>query len=622
MNATAEQGPSPSRPHLELGLAPVLAPLAALGLLLVALGNNTARSAGGLAEPLFWAGLFVIYAPIVWRLVSADAGRGERIALVILLSVSLFLVKVLYSPNEFVFYDELGWWRATHDLLTTGRPVSSNPLVITTPVFPGLDLLTGPVDQLARLSIFDAGTIVVGVARTAFMYALFLFFERATRSTRAAGIGVAVYAANPSFLYFNAQFAYESVALLIGVVLLLVAIRWSEGHDVDANRGTRSLIAAMAILAATLTITHHMTSYAILVLLIAWAVLTEIGEPTVGASWRESLRSPALPAIVLGVMASLWFAFVAGGLTLTEAGDQLTGSIRAAFNLVFGGSGPKKPFEAGGQTNSSLARAAAIVSVLSLLAVLPLGLRQLRRRVPRDPLQWALALLAVLYLVALGLRLTSRGTETSQRASEFVFLGLGFLAAVVIANWRWPIAGASRRFALAALATVVFAGGFIIGEPPQGRQPGHFLVAAERRSISAEGIAAAEFAGRELKPGSRILVDHANATLMGSYGGLNPITKRVDGISISRVFFDKKFDRPARRIVLDGHIRYIVVDRRLHRTIPVQGSYFGIEEPLSFERKNPISLEALTKFRDVKGLTKVYDNGPISIYDTFGLRPR
>jgi hypothetical protein len=365
-----------------------------------------------------------------------------------------------------------------------------------------------------------------------------------------------------------------------------------------------------------------MTSYAILVLLIVWAILTEVDTPTVGASWRESLQSPALPAIVLGVMASLWFAFVAGGLTLTEAGDQLTGSIRAAFDLVFGGSGPKKPFEAGGQTNTSLERAAAVVSVLFLLTMIPLGLRQLWRRVPRDPLQWALALLAILYLVALGLRLTSRGTETSQRASEFVFHGLGFLAAVVVANWRWPVTGTLRRFAVAILAAVVFAGGFIIGEPPQGRQPGNFLVAAERRSISAQGLAAAEFAGRELEPGSRILVDHSNATLMGSYGGLNPVTRRVDGISISRVFFDKTFGRPARRVILEGNIRYIVVDRRLQRTIPVQGSYFGVEEPLAFERKNPISLQALTKFRYVDGLTKIYDNGPITIYDTFGLRQR
>ena len=60
------------------------------------------------------------------------------------------------------------------------------------------------------------------------MVALFLFLERVTRSARAAGIGVAVYACNPSFLYFDSQFAYESLALTIAAALLLVAVRWSE----------------------------------------------------------------------------------------------------------------------------------------------------------------------------------------------------------------------------------------------------------------------------------------------------------------------------------------------------------------------------------------------------------
>jgi len=322
---------------MSLGWTPVLAVVAAVGLVLVALGNNAARSDDVLAWLPFWAGLVLIYAPIAWRLLAAETSRRERIGLVVLLGVSLFLVKVLYSPNEFVFYDELGWWRATDDLLSSGGPFSSNPLVITTKAFPGLDLLTGPLVLLANLSIFDAGTITVGLIRTAFLFALFLFFERATRSSRAAGIGVLVYACNPSFLYFNSQFAYESVALLIGISLLLATVRWSDARDPSVKRGVRSLIAAIAILAFTLTITHHITTYAVLALLIAWALFMELGEEGRGAR-RGLLETPALTAVILAVMASAWFIFVAGDLTITEAGDQVTGSLTSAWNVVFGDS--------------------------------------------------------------------------------------------------------------------------------------------------------------------------------------------------------------------------------------------------------------------------------------------
>lgn len=608
-----------------LGAAPALALLAAAGVLLVALGNNAARSGTAAAEPLFWAGLVAIYTPIAFRLLSVSASRAERIALVVILSISLFLVKVLYSPLGFVFYDELGWWRATHDLLQSGHPFSSNPLVVTTPGFPGLDLFTAPLAQLARLSIFDSGIIVIGVVRTALLVALFLFFERVTRSTRAAGVAVAVYACNPSFLYFNAQFAYESVALLLGVSLLLVTIRWSESPIPIRGRAARGLIGAMALLACTLTVTHHMTSYGILALLIGWAVLNELRpfDPD-DPGHHSPMHGPALPAILLGVTASAWFAFVAGGVTIDELGDVFSGAIRSGLDLLLGGAGAKTPFRAGGQTNSFIARVFAVTSILALLLVIPLGLRKIWRASATDPLQRILAVVAVLYVGTLGLRLTQNGTETSQRASEFVFLGLAFLAAMVVKDVRRPRREAARNrrapLALAALATVLFVGGFIVGEPPQGRQPGPFLVSAERRSVSAQGLAAAEFAAAELPPDSRVLVDHANATLMGSYGGLDPVARRVRGIPISRVFFDSTFDRAARRVIRAGHIRYIVVDRRLSRSAPVGGYYFTREEPGAFERTQPISRAALAKFSGVRGLRKIYGNGAIAIYDTAGVR--
>jgi len=590
-----------------------LAVLSALGVLLVAFGNNAARTSGAAAQPLFWAGLVLIYAPIAFRLLSRSASRTERMVLVCVLSVTLFLVKVLYSPVRFEFYDELGWWRATHDLLRTGNPFSSNPLVVTTPGFPGLDLFTAPLSQLGQLSIFDSGTIVVGIVRTVMMVALFLFFERATCSTRAAGIAVAVYACNPSFLYFNAQFAYESIALLLGVTLLLLTVRWSDSAKLEVA-GVRSLGIAIVLVAVALAVTHHMTSYGIFGLLTLWAILTLLQDKQV-----PLIRTAAMPAIALGVAASAWFAFVAGGVTVTELGGVLGSAIRSFFDLLLGGAGPKKPFEAGGQTNSTLARGIAVVSVLTLIAVIPVGLRKLWRGSRSDPLRWTLALVAILYLAMLGLRLTANGTETSQRASEFVFIGLAYLAATVVVDVRRV--AASRRWALGltVLGTLVFLGSFIIGEPPQGRQPGSFLVSAERRSVSAQGLAAAEFAANDLPPNSRILVDHANATLMGSFGGLDPITTKVAGTPISRVYTDPTFAAPARRVIVRGRIDYIVVDRRLARSVPVGGYYFTREEPNAYSITKPISRQALTKFSDVSGLAKVYGNGTIAIYDTSGL---
>src|SRR5262249_7224413 len=154
---------------------------------------------------------------------SSSASRAERISLAVLLGVSLFVVKILASPTGFVRFDELGTWRATNDVLQTGHLFSLNPMIVSTKGFPGLESVTAAVASLTGLSIFHSGLIVLGVARTMLVVVLFMFIERVTGSARAAGIGVAVYACNPSFLYFDSQFAYESLALPIALVLLLVA---------------------------------------------------------------------------------------------------------------------------------------------------------------------------------------------------------------------------------------------------------------------------------------------------------------------------------------------------------------------------------------------------------------
>jgi hypothetical protein len=611
-----------------LGLAPLLALVAAGGLVLVALGNNAARESAASAQPLFWGGLALIYAPIVFRLLATTASRAERISLAVILGASLFVVKILYSPTGHTPYDELAAWRQTDDLLRSGHLFSANPLVLGYRGFPGLETVTAAVSQLTGLSIFHAGLVVVGLGRLALMLTLFLLLERVTRSARAAGIGVAVYACNPSFLYFDSQFGHESLALPIAAILLLVAVRWVD--RMNRSRAVSGLLGAMVLLTCTLAITHHMTSYALLIFFAAWAGLTALagsrGGDALAARLRPSANGPALPALLLAVTAGFWFILVAGSGTLAELGGVFTGTVESAVRLVFGGGGSKTLFAGNGQTNSAVGRALAVGSIIPLLVLVPFGLRRTWRGRDSSPLWRALALAGALYPLTLALRLTAAGTETSQRASEFVFLGLAFFAALLISELRWPsdwFRRSSKALALTATATVVFLGGLIVAQLPATRQPGPFLIGAEARSISPQGLAAAHFAASNLPAGSRTLVDRPNATLLGSYGHLDPVLgNEINGIPVARVFFSKTFDSADRRVIVDDRIDYIVVDRRLSRARPVIGYYFESGEPGAYTRKAPIGPSSLTKFRHVPGLDRVYANGAIAIYDTAGLRSR
>lgn len=619
-------GRRPRGRRAALGAMPALAVLAALGLVLVALGNNGAREDDSGLQPLFWCGLVLIYGPIALRLLSTSARRGERIALVLTLGLSLFMVKVLRSPLEYARFDELGWLRATGDAVRTGHVFQDNPIAVATAGFPGLSTITAAVAQLTGLSVFHAGLLVIATARATLMLALFLLLERVTGSARAAGIGVAVYACNPSFLYFDAQFGYESLALMLGAALLLVALRWSRYADRLAPDNALGLLGALLALTAVVTVTHHMTSLALLGFLALWTgIAVFVSRRSSPAAAHRRSGSPTLPAALLALGAGLWFALVAGGVTIEELGGVFSRAFHSVFDLVFGGSGPKPLFSGAGQSEHPVARLLVLASIVPLLALLPVGLRKLWRARERDPLRLALAGVAVLYPLTLGLRLTLASSETSQRASEFVFVGVAFLAAIVVVGWarpRRPWRARARSLALAGLATIVFVGSFIVGEMQATRQPGPYMVGAEDRSVSPQGLAAARFARRELPAGSRLLTDRTNATLLAAHGGVDPIFGRYGEISIPRVLFDPRFGRKHRRVIHGQSLAYVVVDGRLSRAVPTIGYYVESDEPQAFTRTEPVGGAALEKLNTAPGINRIYTNGPLVIYDTTALLRR
>jgi hypothetical protein len=604
----------------------MLALVAALGLLLVAIGNDAARdNSDSLRQGLFWVGLVAIYAPIAFRLVSSSAGREERIALVLTLAASLFLVKVLRSPTGFTRFDELGWWRATHNATSAGGAFSYNPIVVSTAGFPGLSTVTAAISALSGLSIFHAGLLVIGVARITLILALFLFLERTIGSARAAGIGIAVYACNPSFLYFDAQFGYESLALMLAVALLLATLRWSDRSERRLPEALPGTVGVLIVLALMLVITHHMTTLAALLFCALWTVAILVLARGRRVDYAgEWLAGPGLPAALIGVTALFWFAFVAGGVTVAELGGVFSGAVHSLLNLI-GGGGSKQLFGGSGQSEPPIAQALVVASVIPLLAVIVLGVLKMWREREDDPLRVTLTGVAVLYPLTLGLRLTLASSETSQRASEFVFVGIAFLAAMLIVESGWTrrrLLRLAGLLAFTAVATVTFLGGFIIGELQATRQPGPYMVGAEDRSITSQGLAAARFASAHLPAGSRILADRTNATLLGSYGGLDPVFGRYAGVSVPRVLFSERFDRADRRVVHGQSLAYVVVDRRLTREPPLIGYYVESDEEGAFERTRPIAIDSLRKFESVPGVNKVYSNGPISIYDTSALLRR
>lgn len=613
------------------GWFPALSVTSASGLLLLALADSSARVESEWAPVLMYAGLLMLFVPVAARLLSAAPSRRERIGLVVILGLSLFLVHLLRSPVMFTSFDELLHWRSTHDIIQTDHLFHGNSLLPISPLYPGLETVTSAVIYMTGLPIFEAGLVVVGVARLLFALALFLFFEEITGSAQMGGIAALLYMTNPSFVFFDAQFAYETLALPLAVFGLFLIARRLRRHETHLGTTLASLLIVGAIVA-----THHITSFAFvafLVLVLVMRFLTkQSSEDMAGLGW----------IVAFGLLTVLTWLILIATPVIDYLRPYTLGAVGQMIGLILNEVTTRPLFtDYAGQTTPVWERALSLSSVALILLGLPWGLAQIWRRyrghltairgaasltyaqivesntgVSEIPLALGLASLA--YVSTLPLRLIPGVTEVATRSAEFLFLAIAFVLALgPVTRWLSGVMNWKRIAGVTLWATILFMGGFILGAgPPWARLPGPYLVSADLRSIEPEGIAAADWALAHLGPLNRIAADRINGLLMGSYGFQRPLTHVNDELDISPLYTSSEFGKGAQAVLAVGNIRYVVVDRRLSTGLPRLGVYFESGEPYGFEHKTPIPLSALEKFDQIEKVGRVFDSGNIIIYDT------
>ena len=595
---------------LALGWLAPLCLVATVGLVLVSIADGGARSGQAWSEPLFWLGLLTIFVPITGRLFFNDPARVEQIGLVSALGICLYLVKIFHSPVGFTFHDEFVHWRNVQNAITGGHLFARNPVLPVSGDFPGLTSVTAATAQLAGIPVFTAGLIVVGLARLVAVLSVYLLYETVGGSSRVAGIGAALYAANPGFVFFDAQFSYESLALPLAAMTLLILARRS--HD----RPQRHAWSALAVLGiGSVVVTHHLTSYILAGLLSVWAIAGLFHRRQ-----RVQENGVALFALLTWVAAAAWLIFVAS-VTVNYLFPQVATATRQVISLVAGESTGRQLFRSyGGNVSPLWEQLVAYLSTVLILVGLPFGLFQVWRRYRRQAAALALGLVALAYPASFPFRLTRGGAEAANRSNEFLFLGIAFVLAVGIAE-LWLVRRQEwHKVALALTsAAIIFVGGVILGFAPWARLPGPYLVSADSRSVEPEGITAAQWARSYLGDNNRILADRTNALLMVGVGGQRPITGYGDGIPTFRVVLSSKLEASELAIIREAALRYVVIDTRLAWGLPATGVYFERAEPDAARITFPIDPRDFSKFDSNTSIARLFDSGHIVIYDVGGL---
>jgi len=576
-----------------------------VGLLLVAAANIGARSSAPWSELAFYGGLLLLVVPFGLRLLMEAPTRRERLALVIVLGFGLFACKYLRDPMWWGGYDEFLHVRTANDLLAGGlfRP---NSLLSVSPYYPGMELVTTALTQVSGLPLFNAAFFTLIAARLIFVLALFLFFERASGSARIAGVASLIYMTNPHFLYFDAQFGYETMALPLAAVVLFVIARRAQ-----TPRAVWSGLTVIALVTiGSVVVTHHVTSAMLAGFLLLWGVVSIVLRKRGGVASKPGRMGVATVVLIVG-----WTLIVATA-TIGYLGPVLSQTVVELLRLTGGQIGTRELFVSrAGEVAPIWERLVGSASAAVVLFLLPLGLLAVWRLYRWNSTMVTLAVAASAYPLTLLARLTAVGSEVASRTPEFLYIPLSAMVALFLI--RFPYRGHARQFLVAgALIALFTVGGVLVGMPGWARLPGPYLVSADSRSVEPEGIAAAQWAGQVLGPGHNMVADRVNRMLMSAYGEQNMVTTYASGLAVRRLFLTRAIEPIHRQIVRDGDIQYLVADQRLTTGLPVVGHYFDRgEENVVGQRTTPLDAELLSKFDQLPEVSRVFDSGNIQIYD-------
>jgi hypothetical protein len=571
-------------------------------------------------------GFAVTFAAAFWFLTRPRLARAVRNAAVVCLGVTTFVQSRLIDPLRFTNFDEQLHLRTLSDISSAHGLFQENPLLAVSPRYPGLEAVTTLFQQLG-LPTMAAATVVVLLARLVLVLALCDVVESLTGSLRAGGLAVAVYAVSPQFVFFNSQFAYQTLALplALAAVALIARARWVADP--------RYLLGGATICLLAVAVTHHVTGLLTVGFLLVWATVQRGGQAR-----RRIFLGGVIAAVAMTVWAAIQWSFLRDyfGPIIDDIRSQMAGSApqRAPFSDSTG-SVTTPPWE-----RAFLVYYAVTVALAALWLMLAwvraLRLRQRPPAAPGSNLQrWSphglLVLTAVTIPALLAARVLPSGGELFDRASSFLFLPFSVLVADGAVRWFQSRSAPNRlprsrhhRLLFGSLALVlaagVFVGGYQMGSGPYwGRLPGSYLVVADIRSMDAETLAAVRWASGGLPLGSRIGADRVGSALLAK-GGLWPVTHEGD-LNVPSLYYADAWGPVQTDQASRLHLRYLYVDERWadalpqYSTSPTAGYLYDGETP---ERRQ-LTRAQLTKFDTVSGVEVVYRHGPISIYDLSGL---
>lgn len=604
-----------------------------IGAFLIVLSHH---HAAGLDQPdnimfaLFWAGFLCGMLPLIW-LACARSSSGV-IRAIALVGIGLFSMVPRVLHFQPVGSDEYIHLRQALETYLNGDVGHTVKLLPITRDFFGLHQLTSAFSHLGEIPLWVAASGVVVLAHILSVLGIYQLVRMVNVSAAGAAVGAIIYSLNPSWMYFNVAFSYESLASPLIVWCLAATVAAGRGTERPAIRAIAGALLAVAML----PMVHHLsTIMLVLILTVLIGARLVPWFPRVAAGTLETRRERIWPLVLIWccLMVSIFYwwsgksAWLINylGPALSEGYAQLQRILEGVSKST---SGQRSLF-----ANAQNPIYEIVSGYLFPFVTLGLFLWALsvlwhnRRRIGSTP--WAFAAVGAMFFGSMPMLLTSGGAEGAHRSWGFSFIGIAVIcgfawsfgprtSGVLAARWSRAartLAQPRLRTGIAIAVYVVLAfGGAALGVNVSHRFPGGANVGDDARASSNEGRAVADWFATHVPPDTPVMADRYVSTLIGSLG-------RTSALRPSKTFpiWDMyMITDPVRPEVLkqiwDSKIGYFVVDSRMATTPPKSGTWFVKDEP-GRGTNTLVPQAALDRFNCLPWLEGVFAAGTLTVYE-------
>lgn len=558
------------------------------GIILLTLDYYFAYNGIDFSNEIFW--LSIIISAIVLLQIVYFRSTNLKIIFLLVAGFILSLPNTLRSPEFSIFVDEIIHMQTTKLIYEYGTLNIENTFLAVSKNYPGIELLAVSLSNLTGLPIFYSGKIIVILIHSSILLLIFFMFKQLV-DENFAYLGSLIYVTNPRYAFFDAIFGYETLGIILVILMIYLLVR----HVKYPNAGNILLI---TILIFAVTITHHFSSYMLLLFMILYT-LYEL---------KNRIFLSKL-TIVLAVVILSWIIYIAIDSTVTYYGNIFTEKLKNIIDLtLFEDTGQRKLMAQPIPMYEKIIDILyfPIVGILSLSGIYLYRKDRLSIKEYKgyDSLIKTFMIYGpILFFVSLPFVLT---TYDFYRSFAFLFIGISFISCISLLNfYRY------RRTLSMILFLILMVGGTSIAIGPTARAPDLSPdFASEMATVTKDVITASNWFEQSFGRYNKIFGDK---TVIYGFGG-HGIQKFSH--TSSKVFYPKTIDADV-KYFLSSYSDYIIVDKRITELLPTTQYYFDrFEHSInkSYGIDMPLPKENIDKFNDDIKIYRIYDNGNIITY--------